>query len=202
MFSGQIEFSSAAEPTPCQRFSAQIDKDTQLRQLALEDAAELFALTEANRNRLREWLPWLDDNTIEEHSRQYIQSAQASAEANQGFVAAICCGGAIAGLVGIHGTNWAARSTSIGYWLGQSYEGKGLMTRACKAVVNYAFTALKLHRVDILCAPQNTRSCAVPKRLGFTYEGTLRESEYLYGRFVDHRVYAILSHEWPAASAL
>ena len=200
MFSGQIDFSSTAKLTPCQRFRCRINKDLLLRQLTLEDAAELFALTEANRIRLRQWLPWLDDSTAAAQTRQFIQRKQAIAEVNQEVVAAICYRGAIAGLISLHTISWPNQKGSIGYWLGQAYERKGLMTAACTAVIDYAFTDLALHRIEILCATQNVRSRAIPKRLGFTYEGILRESQCLYGRFVDHEIYAILSHEWPPST--
>lgn len=198
MFSGQIDFPAKENLTPCQRFHCRIDERLLLRSLNDEDAAALFALTDANRARLRQWLPWLDNNTLEAHSLRFIQSTQAQAEANQGFTAAICCEGAIAGLIDLHGINERNQRASLGYWLGQTYERQGIMTRACRAVIDYAFSTLSLHRIEILCATQNKRSCAIPKRLGFTHEGTLRESECLYGQFVDHEIYAVLSHEWPA----
>lgn len=196
MFSGQIEFARNKERTRAQQFHHRVDEFLTLRSLIAEDAEELFSLTEANRASLRQWLPWLDDNTTADHTLAYIQRTHANAEANRELVAAICYEGAIAGVVGIHALDWNNRSGSVGYWLGQAYRGKGLMTRACKAILDYGFTDLALHRIEIRCAPRNIRSCAIPERLGFTYEGTLRDAENLYGQFVDHKVYAMLQPEW------
>jgi ribosomal-protein-serine acetyltransferase len=71
------------------------------------------------------------------------------------------------------------------------------MTNACRAVVTAAFENYPLHRIEIRCATGNHKSCAIPKRLGFTYEGRLRQAEWLYDHFVDLEVFSILAPEWP-----
>ena len=116
---------------------------------------------------------------------------------NNGFVAGLWHCGQLAGVIGYAGIDWPNRTTGIGYWLGAAFQGRGLVTKACRALIAYAFTELKLNRVEIRCAPGNQKSCAIPKRLGFTEEGTLREVEWLYDHFVDLVVYGMLASEWP-----
>lgn len=99
-------------------------------------------------------------------------------------------------MIGVHYIDRANRKASIGYWLGEQFQGLGLMTKACKACIDYLFDEQHLHRVEIRCAVENKRSRAIPERLGFTNEGTIRESEWLYDHFVDHVVYGMLSREW------
>ena len=70
------------------------------------------------------------------------------------------------------------------------------MTASCRSLINYAFTILNLNRVVITCATANERSCAIPLRLGFTHEGIARDAEWLYDRFVDHDLYALLRRDW------
>jgi ribosomal-protein-serine acetyltransferase len=70
------------------------------------------------------------------------------------------------------------------------------MTEACRIFTDHAFGTWKLNRVQIRCAVANRRSRAIPERLGFRSEGTIREAEWLYGRVVDHVVYAMLASEW------
>ena len=70
------------------------------------------------------------------------------------------------------------------------------MTRACSALGTHAFDALGLSRVEIRCATENEKSRAIPERLGFTQEGTLRQAEWLHDHFVDLTVYGMLAGEW------
>lgn len=193
MFSGQIEF----EPVNnSQALSYQIDQCLALRPLRLSDADALFSLVESNRTYLREWLPWLDHNQTVNDSLEFIRDCGERAGSSNGFVSAICYEAQLVGVVGLNYISWENRLSGIGYWLAEPYQGKGIVTRACKAVLGYGFTDLNLNRIDIRCASKNLRSQAVAKRLGLTYEGTLREAEWLYDRFVDHRIYSMLQREW------
>ena len=96
------------------------------------------------------------------------------------------------GVVGYHGIDWASRSTTLGYWLGEEFQGQGLMTEACGATVEHAFGELGLNRVGTVCATDNHRSRAIPERSGFRREGVQRQAEWLYDHFVDHVMYARL----------
>ena len=105
--------------------------------------------------------------------------------------------GRLAGAIGYDPIDWENRTTELGYWLGEEYQGKGLVTAACRALVEPAFGELSLNRVVISCATENKKSCAIPERLGFRREGVQRQAEWLYHHFVDHVVYAALASEWP-----
>ncbi|MBM3779592.1 MAG: GNAT family N-acetyltransferase [Acidimicrobiia bacterium] len=172
-----------------------------LELLDLRHAEELFALTDANRSHLRVWLPWVDRTRSADDTREFIRQTQRQWAENNGFQAAILEHGAIIGVIGLHGVNWANRSTSIGYWLSGRAQGRGVMTTACRAFTRHAFEALSLNRVEIRCATENGRSRAIPERLRFTSEGTLREAEWLYDHFVDHVVYGMLASEWRPSAA-
>jgi len=201
MFSGQIDFEPLAQSQQPSRtgalgFTRQIGDRTYLRPLAIADAEALCALVEANRAYLREWLPWLDSSRTVADSQGFIQSSGDRAQANNGFTLAILFDDKIAGIVGLNYINWENRSSGIGYWLAQTHQRKGIMTQSCHAVLTHGFNVLELNRIDIRCASQNVQSQAVAKRLGLLYEGTLRDAERLYDRFVDHQVYSMLRREW------
>ena len=70
------------------------------------------------------------------------------------------------------------------------------MTRACRALVDYAFSELGLNRIEIQCAVQNVKSRAIPERLDFTQEGVIRQAEWLYDHYNDHVIYGMLAEEW------
>lgn len=74
------------------------------------------------------------------------------------------------------------------------------MTAAVRALVDHALGVEQLNRVEIRAAVDNARSRAIPTRLGFTHEGTLREAEWLHGHPLDHAVYAILAAQWPGSA--
>ena len=176
-------------------FSFLVGNCHELRLLRTSDADELFTLTDANRAYLRTWLPWLDSTTSSANTRDFIQSTLQQFADDRGFVAAICYEQSIVGVVGYNQIDWQNRIGYIGYWLAEAYQGKGLMITSCNAIIDYGFEVLNLNRLVITCATKNSRSRAIPERLGFIHEGTIRDAEWLYDRFVDHEIYAKLHRE-------
>lgn len=172
------------------------DGDVTLRILEDADADPLFALVDANRERLREWLPWVDATRSPEDIREFIHRSMRKYEEGNGYDAGVLVGGRLAGSVGLHSINRADRATSVGYWIAEEFGGRGVMTRAVRIVLDHCFGDLGLHRVEIVCAPGNVRSRAIPERLGFRQEGVLRDSEWVNDRFVDGVVYGLLEDEW------
>jgi ribosomal-protein-serine acetyltransferase len=177
-------------------FSFNVDENIQLKLLETRYSEELFVLTDKNRSYLREWLPWVDGTKRPDNTKDFINFTLKGFADNNGFNTGIFYKGTIVGCIGLHGIDWNNKKTSIGYWLGSEYQGKGIMTKSCKAVVNYVFNDLGLNRVEIRAAILNVRSRAIPERLGFTHEGIIRSAEWLYDHFVDHVVYGMLKEEW------
>jgi ribosomal-protein-serine acetyltransferase len=177
-------------------FRVPIDADLELRLIAEADTDALFQLTDRNRAHLRRWLPWVDGTVTPADTAAFVGHALYQYTANRGFQAGIWYQGRLAGVIGYHPIDWTRRQVEIGYWLGAEFEGRGLMTRACRAMVDYAVYDLGLDRVQIRCAPGNTRSCAIPERLGFERDGVQREAEWLYDHFVDLVVYRMAADDW------
>ena len=177
-------------------FCIQVDEDLSLGLFEKRHAEELADLIDSSRSYLREWLPWIDFSKTTEDSEQFIQRSLEQFARNDGFQLAIHYKGKIAGIIGLHAINWSNRSTSIGYWLGEDFQGNGLMTKATAAVVRYCFEKLELHRIEIRATTGNTKSRAIPERLGFQKEGCIREGEWLYDHFVDHYVYGLLRKDY------
>jgi ribosomal-protein-serine acetyltransferase len=173
-----------------------VDEDIQLRLLEQKYTEQLFLLTDKDRVYLREWLPWVDGTKSPEDTKNFIHHTLKEFANNNGFNTAILYKGKIVGCIGLHGIDWCNRKTSIGYWLSSEYQGKGIMTKSCRAIVNHVFNELQLNRVEIRAAECNKKSRAVPERLGFTQEGIVRSAEWLYDHFVDHVIYGMLRVEW------
>ncbi len=79
-----------------------------------------------------------------------------------------------------------AQKGTMGYWLGQPYTGQGYMQEAAALVCDFAFSALRLHRVEASCLPHNEPSKNILRRLGFEEEGYARAYLEIDGRWQDH----------------
>jgi ribosomal-protein-serine acetyltransferase len=169
----------------------------QLRLLEESDADELLALIDEGRAHLARWLPWAATQDLE-GTLEFIRLTRRQLADNSGFTVAIVCDSTVAGLVGLEPIDWTHRSASIGYWLGERYQGRGMMTRAVRALVEHAVSGWNLNRIEIRAAVDNVRSRAIPQRLGFREEGTLREAERVGDAYLDIVVYSMLGSEWPS----
>jgi ribosomal-protein-serine acetyltransferase len=176
--------------------SHKINNDIQLKILENRHAKDLYILSDKNRVYLREWLPWVDGTTSEEHTMGFIQFSLKQFADNNGFNLGIFYKDRIAGCIGLHSIDWGNRKTTIGYWLGEEYQGNGIMTSACKTLINYIFNDLSLNRVEIRAAVSNSKSRAIPERLKFVNEGTVRQAEWIYDHYVDHVIYGMLKEDW------
>lgn len=179
-------------------FQRTVAPGIEIRQLEEADAPVLFGLVDRDRDYLREWLPWVDRTHAAEDIGQYIAMVQAQLAENRSPNTAIVVDGAICGCIGCHAIDWANRKASIGYWIAAGHQRRGIMTQCCVAMLRYLFDELGLHRVEIRCGTGNTKSCAIPARLGFTREGTMRGAEYVDERWIDLVVWSMLEEEWRA----
>lgn len=176
--------------TPWRRLSG----GAELRLLRADDGPELHALIEANREHLIPWMPWAAGQKPSD-TREFLERTELQIEANDGFQLAIVRDGEIAGVTGYHSVDWSSRTTSLGYWLAAAELGKGTMTQAAQALVEHAFSAWELNRVEIRVEPENRSSVAIPRRLGFEYEGTLRQAHRIGDRYADLAVYSLLAED-------
>lgn len=173
-----------------------INQKIDMRLLEIRQAEQLFLLVESNREHLRRWLPWLDNTKSVEEIKSFIKRSLEKFSSDNGCHAGIWYEDNLAGVIGIHEINWPNKCASFGYWLGEKFQGKGIMTRACEALINHSFSDLGLNRIEIRCAEENFKSKAIPERLGFTKEGIIRDAEWLYDHYLNYVVYGLLAREW------
>lgn len=176
--------------------SIRVADTVRLRDPSVSDATELFALVDANRKHLARWLPWPMQIRTVEDERLWIRSRRAPGAADSELALLIIDGGRIAGGLGIAGLGSSHRAAEIGYWLAEDAQGRGLVTRCCGAALKYSFESRGMNRVQIRAAIENTRSRAVPERLGFTLEGIQRQAVLINGNFQDLAIYSLLASEW------
>jgi ribosomal-protein-serine acetyltransferase len=180
----------------------QVDKDIHIELLVPVFTERLYALTNKNRAHLKKWLSWLDLVQTFEDTETFIDTAVDQHTHNQGTTFAILYRGDLVGVAGFNLVDYQYQWGAIGYWLCTSCTGKGVVTKVVQMLLEYGFVENNLNKIEIRCAEKNHKSRAVPERLGFTYEATLRQCEWLYDRYVDHAVYSMLASEYKTSNNL
>ncbi len=173
-----------------------VDSEIELRPLSFGSASLIYETINRNRKYLREWLPFVDNTKKVKDTENFILSVIESTCPKQNVIYEVWYNKEFSGLLGLKEFDSLNRKAEIGYWLSENKQGKGIMLRSCRALVDFGFKKLGIQRISVKCAVGNKRSMQIPFRLHFEYEGTERSSEYLYGKYVDLKTYSILKKEW------
>ena len=176
---------------------ADLGEGAVLRRLTMADLDEIWVLAEVERPRLEPWMPWIDATRTIDDQRRWLESVvhdQGTLDGCGIFLDDRYVGGA-----GLRWDPFGVRG-EIGYWISAAEEGRGLVTRAVRALIGVGFGDLGLNRIEIRAGVENTRSRAIPERLGFVREGIERGGERGANGFYDLVVYSILEDEWPRPS--
>jgi ribosomal-protein-serine acetyltransferase len=173
-----------------------IDEHTLLDPIAQKHAEGLYKAVEANRDHLRKFLPWVDSMQTIEDFRNYITTCEKLSLQKKEVSFVIVAEDNTLGRIGLHYINLQNRNAAIGYWLIRDAEGKGIITRACRKLIDMGFDELGLERIEIKAAVENIKSRAIPERLHFKEEGILRKAELVNGVFVDLMLYSTLKEDW------
>jgi len=159
--------------------------------------AELRALS---RQHLTPFEPqWARDELARSSFRRRLRLIQREARDDQGYAYFIFGEEGPTLLGGLNISNvrrGVAQAASLGYWMGAPHAGRGLMTEAVRAAVQFAFATLKLNRLDAACLPNNASSARVLEKAGFKIEGRARRYLKIDGQWQDHDLFALL-HDDP-----
>ncbi|QDG52530.1 GNAT family N-acetyltransferase [Persicimonas caeni] len=177
-------------------FSFRIDDHLELRLHEEHHAEALYEVIEQNREHIGQWLPFVDWTDGPDDTLEFIRGARKRWAEGRAVPTSIWLDGQLVGTIGFVNMNREQKRAEIGYWLAAEHQGKGIVTRATRALVDYGFAELGLYRIEVRCEPSNERSFGVPERLGFTFEGVARGYATFRDRQIDHRVYSILRDEW------
>ena len=100
------------------------------------------------------------------------------------------------GGTGFH-TRIGDEQLEIGYWIHKDFINQGLVTESTAGLVKVAFEVIHIHRLEIHCDPRNLASASIPRKLGFTHEGTLRAKTRFLDHWSDSMVWGLLEEEYP-----
>ncbi|KWT58633.1 acetyltransferase [Streptomyces albus subsp. albus] len=169
-----------------------------VRHISFEDREEIAALDRESAALHRPWVP--ARATAPDAFREYV--ARFDRPTHEGFVVCLRAGGAIVGGININNiVRGGIQSGALGYVAYASTTGHGYMTEGLRLVVEYAFTALGLHRLEANIQPGNTASTRLVERLGFRREGYSPRFQYVDGAWRDHERWAITSEATGHAAA-
>ncbi|HZO91226.1 MAG TPA: GNAT family N-acetyltransferase [Chthonomonadaceae bacterium] len=163
------------------------------------DGAAMWEAIEESREHLRPWLPWVGQHQSPADSEAYVRRAGARWQLREDFSMGLwaLATGRFLGGSGLHASDVEVPSFEIGYWLRPSAVGHGYMTEAVRLLCRLAFETLAANRVFIRCDSRNARSAAIPRRLGFLHEGTLRNDHRdTSGELFDTLVFALTSQDY------
>ncbi|VEP11582.1 Ribosomal-protein-serine acetyltransferase [Hyella patelloides LEGE 07179] len=183
-------------------FFRPIDDDIKLSLSIPQYAIELFELTDNNRTFLKQWLPWLDGIKEPLDTKKFLERQLLRFQRLEALHTTIFYQNQIAGVLGYNQIDRANNIGHIGYWLGQEYNGKGIMTKSVRDLIEVGFNYYCIERIDIRCAVENSRSRAIPERLSFRKEGIIRQAEKLSDKYVDHVVYGLLKNEYTSNTGI
>lgn len=144
---------------------------------------------ERDRARMGRWLPWVEDSRSADDVRAFAATVEQRRARDEGDVYAILVAGALAGSIDIHDVRRPSATASLGYWLGSTYSGRGIMTRAARSVTEVAFAQHRIHRLELLAAVDNAASRAVAERAGFALEAILHDRVWAPHGFDDAALY-------------
>jgi ribosomal-protein-alanine N-acetyltransferase len=165
-----------------------------LRVPQMNDFEEWAALRGASRDFLVPWEPtWPADDlsrgSFRRRLKRYAED-QRNDIAYPYFIFRNADQKLVGGLTMTNIRRGVAQAGSLGYWMGAAYARQGYMTAAVSVLVPFAFSSLKLHRLEAACIPENAASVRLLEKTGFVREGYAREYLCINGIWQDHLLYA------------
>ena len=164
-----------------------------------EDASLLAESVAESVEHLRPWMPWVyaEPEPLEEKS-QRLKRFRGMFDLGQDFVYGIFNPDEtrLLGGTGLH-TRLGPDALEIGYWIHKEFINQGLVTESTAALIKVAFEVIHIHRIEIHCDPANSASAAIPRKLGFTHEGTLRGNTRFLDLWRDSMIWGLLESEYP-----
>ena len=172
-----------------------------MRPATIADAAALASLVQENAVYLNTFLPKVASlSTVDAciAHLQYVMEASAQDEVLEWH---IFSSDKLCGAIRLNKIEMGNHKASIAYYIGESCQGQGLASSSVRAVLGYCFDKLGFNRIELQCTSANLASQQVAKRLGFTWEGMLRQAELLAGDYHDLFVYGLLREDFHQRAA-
>lgn len=169
-----------------------IDDKTRIELIEEKHTQSIFNMVNENRNHLRPWLSFVDRMQTVEFAKNFVNGTIQRNKDGVEYAFVILNDDKMVGRIGVYKIDDQNKIGEIGYWIIEKSQGHGIVTKCCKALIDYSFNDLKLNRIEIRCGTENLRSKKIPEKLNFTKEGVIRQGELLYDNFIDLTLYSLL----------
>jgi ribosomal-protein-serine acetyltransferase len=172
-----------------------IDTTLRLELINTSHAQAIFDMVDGNRDHLRTWLSFVDRMQTSEFARNFVAGTMQRNKDGQEYAFVILENEVVVGRIGVYKIDGQNKIGELGYWVVEHAQGRGIITRSCKTLLDFCLDKLQLNRIEIKCGTGNAKSQAIPRRLHFTEEGILRQAEYINGQFIDLKLYSFLDSD-------
>ncbi|EFI84839.1 GNAT family N-acetyltransferase [Listeria grayi] len=179
-------------------FTLSVDEKIDLVQPSLENAKDLYAVLDNDREHLRKFLNYVDDTNELADEENYFRIKLAGYAKGTDRLYLIAYESKIVGAIDLHFIDAANHSAEIGYWINSAYIGKGIAPKCVQKLCQIGFETLALNRITLVADTENKGSNRVAEKCGFMLEGTLKQSKLIRGEFRDFNTYALLKSEFAA----
>lgn len=173
-----------------------------LRPVRVSDARTWREIRVRNASWLRPWEPTNPETPLHRSSIgpyvSMVRTMRREARQGQALPWVVTYGDAFAGQLTVGSITWgSSRSGTIGYWVDESFAGRGVIPTALAMAVDHCFRVVGLHRLEASIRPENVASRRVVEKLGFREEGIRVRQLHINGQWRDHICYAITAEEVP-----
>lgn len=169
-----------------------VDKNIQLAPASSRYASELFNIIDRNRKEFSQYMAWPRYVMNEHDEAIFLDVCFLQHQKNDGKTYAILFDEAPVGLLSFNRIDSGNKTAYIGYWLDLKLQGKGIITKSVRALIQFYLKSGEIKRFVITCSVDNQKSNAVAQRCGFELEGRLRKAELLNGVFHDQNIYSFI----------
>ena len=176
-----------------------VNDQIQLCRPDLSMSTALFELINDNRTFLNQYITFAQNKKNLKAVQAFLKEIINFNFGGQKYNLVIKFQDSIAGIIGFHRINPQDAKAEIGYWIGESFQGQGILSKSMPVFLHHGFEVFGINRVELITLTQHRRSIALAERTGFKKEGVLRESYFMHDQFHDAAIYSSLKSEFLAS---
>ncbi len=155
----------------------------------------IFELVNNNRAYLSEWMSFVDKMQTVEYAEFFINGTMQRNKEGSEYAFVIILNDEIIGRIGVYKIDNQNKICEIGYWIAEVFQGKGIISKSCQAIIKFCFSEFQLNRIEIKCGAANFKSQAIPEKLNFTKEGIIGQGELINDEFIDLYLYSLIKSD-------